>query len=130
MPTADRRLVAEGCHLIRPDEASSDTPLHLAVLHGHKHVATLLVAAGASLTIRNDKNVMHLGCRKDPEMFKTISTLLSNDNPRIANEMNKSIAAASCCPCKTIMHYAALHCMDERLEYNIYIIYMLYSRRS
>ena len=111
---SDPPSAASACNL--PDEASSNTPLHLAVLHGHKHVADLLVAAGASLTLRNDKNVMPLGCCKDPGMFQTLFSLLSNDDKRIEKEMSISIAAAvGCHPCKTIMHYAALHCTDERL---------------
>ena len=98
---------------ILPDEGSYNRPLHLAVLHGHKEVAARLVEAGASLTLENDKNMMPLGLCKDPEMFQTLLSLLSNDDQRFENEMNKSIANGY--PCKTIMHYAALHCMDVSL---------------
>ena len=99
------------CNL--PDEVSYSTPLHLAVDHGHKQVATRLVEAGASLSLLNDKNMMPLDCCKDPEMSQTLLSLLSDDDQRFENEMNKSIA--NCYPCKTIMHYAALHCTDESL---------------
>ena len=71
------------------------------------------MAAGASLTLQNDKNMMPLDCCKDPEMSQTLLSLLSDDDQRFENEMNKSIA--NCYPCKTIMHYAALHCTDESL---------------
>ena len=99
------------CNL--PDEMSYNRPLHLAVLHGHKEIAARLVEAGASLTLQNGKNMMPLDCCKDPEMSQTLLSLLSDDDQRFENEMNKSIA--NCYPCKTIMHYAALHCTDESL---------------
>ena len=106
---------AADCNL--PDEVSDNTPLHLAVQNGHKHVAARLVEAGASLTLLNDKNVMPLGLCKDPEMFRTLFSRI--DDRRIENEMEES--RANLHPCKTILHYAALHCTDEALIKKLYL---------
>ena len=109
------RPAAADCNL--PDEVSDNTPLHLAVQNGHKQVAARLVEAGASLTLLNDKNMMPLGLCKDPEMFRALFSRI--DDRRIENEMEESRANVH--PCKTILHYAALHCTDEALIEKLYL---------
>ena len=109
------RPAAADCNL--PDEVSDNTPLHLAVQNGHKQVAARLVEAGASLTLLNDKNMMPLGLCEDPEMFRALFSRI--DDRRIENEMEESRANVH--PCKTILHYAALHCTDEALIEKLYL---------
>ena len=103
------------CNL--PDQVNYNTPLHLAVDHGHKDVAIRLVEAGVSLTLLNDKNMMPLGLCEDPEMFRALFSRI--DDRRIENEMEESRANVH--PCKTILHYAALHCTDEALIEKLYL---------
>ncbi|KAI5081391.1 hypothetical protein GOP47_0004574 [Adiantum capillus-veneris] len=85
------------------------TPLHLAVIFGHKEVVRFLVSEGANLFIFDEEEMFPVSFCKDPSMFDALLSYYKS-HPTSFNEgkITEWVDAER----RTILHYTAEHGSD------------------